>query len=517
VAFSADAANQEAALRNTLRAAPGDATAAASLTDLLIATGRPGEACALMAPFAARPGAGIVALTAAGDALKACGRLDEAIGLYQRARAAAPTSAVAEHNLGAALGDAQRFAESKSAADRAFAKGLDAPETWLVRARALQGLGELDAAEHAYREAIRRRGGFDDAIGDLAQLIWMRTGDLAKAAAPLDAALRRAQDPALLSKLASLYEYAGDVAGAYGVLADAARVAPRNWPLQVQAAQLASGLDPGRALEHARMALQAAPTAPIVLITLCLAQLAAGLARDAERTALALCERAPDNQHAIALLATAWRLLGDARYSALFDYDSLVSAQTIDTPAGWPRLADYLADLAEALDRRHLYRAHPIGQSVRGGSQTEQTLTLSNDPTIRAFFQAIDGPIRRHIANLGRGDDALRRRIGADYRLLSVWSVRLEPGGSHANHVHQKGWLSSACYISLPGAVESGHEGWLKLGEPGVATNPPLAPERFVRPEPGLLVLFPSYMWHGVVPFGGAERRLSVAFDAAPA
>ena len=516
MAFSADAASQEAALRNTLRAAPGDAQTAASLTDLLIATGRAGEAYALMAPLAARPGAGIVALTACGDALKACGRLEEAIGLYLRARAAAPTSAVAEHNLGAAFGDAQRFAESKSAADQAFAKGLDAPETWLVSARALQGLGELDAAEHAYREAIRRRGGFADAVGDLAQLIWMRTGDLAKAAAPLDAALRRVTDPALLSKKASLYEYAGDVAGAYGVLAEAARQAPRHWPLQVQAAQLASGLEPGRALAHARLALEAAPGAPIVLITLCQAQLAAGLPRDAERTALALGDLAPDNQHAIALLATAWRLLGDARYQALYDYDSLVSAQTIDTPDGWPRLADYLADLAEALGRRHLYRAHPIGQSVRGGSQTEQTLTLSDDPAIRAFFQAIDGPIRRHIDGLGRGDDPLRRRIEGGYRLLSVWSVRLEPGGSHANHVHQKGWLSSACYISLPGAVENGHEGWLKFGEPGVATSPPLAPERFVRPEPGRLVLFPSYMWHGVVPFGGVQRRLSVAFDAAP-
>jgi hypothetical protein len=37
-----------------------------------------------------------------------------------------------------------------------------------------------------------------------------------------------------------------------------------------------------------------------------------------------------------------------------------------------------------------------------------------------------------------------------------------------------------------------------------------------VQPECGLLVLFPSYFWHGTVPFheGG---RLTAAFDVSPA
>jgi hypothetical protein len=84
--------------------------------------------------------------------------------------------------------------------------------------------------------------------------------------------------------------------------------------------------------------------------------------------------------------------------------------------------------------------------------------------------------------------------------------------------VHHEGWLSSACYIALPDAVahSPGREGWLKFGEPGVATQPRLGPEHFVQPECGRLVLFPSYMWHGTVPFGGDTPRLSVAFDLLP-
>jgi hypothetical protein len=29
-------------------------------------------------------------------------------------------------------------------------------------------------------------------------------------------------------------------------------------------------------------------------------------------------------------------------------------------------------------------------------------------------------------------------------------------------------------------------------------------------------VLFPSYVWHGTVPFAGDQPRLTVAFDAVP-
>ena len=45
------------------------------------------------------------------QALKAAGRLEEAISRYREAIAANPRSAVAEHNLSACLGDAGRWAD----------------------------------------------------------------------------------------------------------------------------------------------------------------------------------------------------------------------------------------------------------------------------------------------------------------------------------------------------------------------------------------------------------------------
>ena len=60
--------------------------------------------------------------------------------------------------------------------------------------------------------------------------------------------------------------------------------------------------------------------------------------------------------------------------------------------------------------------------------------------------------------------------------------------------VHPEGWLSSACYIAVPDTPPDSQEAWIKFGEPGIPTLPPLPPEHLIKPEPGMLVLFPSYM-----------------------
>jgi uncharacterized protein (TIGR02466 family) len=154
---------------------------------------------------------------------------------------------------------------------------------------------------------------------------------------------------------------------------------------------------------------------------------------------------------------------------------------------------------------------------VRRGSQTQEDLARAQSPVIRALFAALDAPIRAHIAALGPGRDPLRARIGQDYRIAGAWSVLLGPGGFHTDHVHPQGWLSSAFYVALPDAVAREPEGWLAFGRPGIPTSPPLAPFRRIRPEPGMLALFPSYLWHGTEPFADGAPRLTVAFDVVPA
>jgi len=456
-------------------------------------------------------------LTDQADRLKAEGRLKEAIAVYAQAAAAAPGSGVAEHNLAAALGDAARFPEAEAACRRAFAKGLDAPETWLVLARALLGQKRLEEADAGFRQALRRRPDMADAHRDLAQLIWMRTGDIAAASRELDSAIAaHPADPVLRFVKARALEYAGDLAGAYAALEP---VLTRGDPVPlVMAADLAARIgEPDAALAHAEAAVAREPENAMALSMLAQTRLAVGRPEQAAAVLEALLPRRPYDQFLLGLQATAWRMLGDPRAAGLSDYASLVRAWRLATPAGWSSLDAYLADLAQGLKGEHAFLTHPFEQSVRHGSQASDILR-SQHPAIRAFPQALEPVIRQHLAALGRGPDVVRRRNTGQVRFKGIWSVLLRPQGFHANHVHPEGWLSSACYVELPPAVRGeGREGWIQFGEPGVPTSPPLAAEHFVRPEPGLVVLFPSYMWHGTVPFRGPEGRLTIAFDLIPA
>ncbi len=447
-------------------------------------------------------------------ALKAAGDLAGAARLYAQDAKARPASAVAEHNLAATLGDLSDFAGALAATDRALAKGGDAPETWLVRARALQGLGELDAADAAFGEVLRRRADDAPAHRDLAQLRWMRDGDVARALAALDAA---PVTPALALVRATVLGGAGEPARALAVLKRALARAPDAVPLRLAAATAARHVGDAEAqLGHAVAALRALPSSGVAARAVAEALLHLGRVAEAAPLAEKIVAAAPDDQAAIALQATVWRLLGDARHAALCEDPALVSTRTIDTPAGWADLPAFLRDLATTLEALHRWRAHPLEQSLRHGSQTSFDLTRSDAPAIRALFAALDAPIRAHIAALGRGSDPVRRRNTGDYHFAGAWSVRLAPGGYHTDHVHPSGWLSSAFYVALPAAVDRAPEGWLAFGRPGMPTRPTLAPFRHVRPVPGMLALFPSYLWHGTEPFGGEEPRLTVAFDLLP-
>ena len=65
------------------------------------------------------------------------------------------------------------------------------------------------------------------------------------------------------------------------------------------------------------------------------AQLGTGDPRGALSHCDTLLANAPDDQYLIALQTTAWRLLGDERYTQLCDYRNLVMPFELEAPQPW--------------------------------------------------------------------------------------------------------------------------------------------------------------------------------------
>jgi uncharacterized protein (TIGR02466 family) len=452
--------------------------------------------------------------------LKAMGHREAALDFDRQATQRFATSAVAWHNLAATLGDLGRGRESAEAMERAFSLGIDNPFSWGVMARAQLAQGDLDKAEHAYRETLKRAPSRAETAVEFADLLWMRDGDMVAAQQVLDACFHAGGQPApLLIAKAKHLEAAGDADGAWKLMSMAAERMPEDAALLIAASQAA--VDRGLWDDAERLVLAAdalAPNEPGILNQLVIVQLGQGRSGEALATARRGLEIAPSDQSLWGWAATAARAVGDPLHQRLNDYEAVVGAYDLDTPEGWADMPAFMTDLKAALARMHQYKQHPAAQSLRHGSQTMHRLTGSDEPAIQAFFKALDKPIREHMAKLGQGDDPLRSRNTFDYEIEGAWSVRLRPGGFHKDHFHPLGWLSSAFYVETPeSALDSDDkQGWIRFGQPPFRTIPTLPAEHYVRPKPGRLVLFPSYMWHGTVPFTTQESRMTIAFDAVP-
>ena len=209
----------------------------------------------------------------------------------------------------------------------------------------------------------------------------------------------------------------------------------------------------------------------------------------------------------------AWRLTGDHRAEWLEGDPELVAAIDLEM------LAPLLPALSERLRTLHQAKRDPLGQSVRGGTQTDGPLFALEASEIRAVRAAVVEAVERYSTALGAPDPThpTRRHAGKRFIFSGSWSVRLSGAGHHTNHVHPNGWLSSALYVALPSEETIGPapSGWLQLGEPPRELGLDLPPFQTIEPKPGKLVLFPSTMWHGTVPINRGER-LTIAFDVAP-
>jgi len=121
------------------------------------------------------------------------------------------------------------------------------------------------------------------------------------------------------------------------------------------------------------------------------------------------------------------------------------------------------------------------------------------------------------------------RGIGIDYPVnwqIHAWPNVNRLGDYHDTHNHPHSYLSGTYYVKVPTTKDTaGNRGDVRPGcitfyDPRGAANmvsikddPYVDPEHTVRPEAGLIMLWPAFLNHFVHPNLAKETRVSVSFN----
>lgn len=474
--------------RRRLVESPGDMRFHNQLARALAAAGQQDDAIAHCRTALSKFGHHAEVGTTLGRLLLEAGDSEGAITRFRAVLAEAPDRADAVNGLAVALHRAGRGREAAEILETATRRLPGSAQTWFNLGAVYSDLEKnkyLDRAESATRRAIELRPDHAEAHACLG-LIAGKTDRPDLAIASLQRAVElapRIYDARI--NLADTLERAGRRDAAIDVLAAAIELEP-----DAPAAYRQTGIFHLRARR---------PTEAVTFL------------REAYRRDML-------DQRTVAHLAVALEETGEDREAAfLKGMDRFVFPLRPPPPPGWESIAEFNAEFGRDILAHPSLQWEPVGLAARGGSLTGNLLDAPT-PAIEAWETLLRESIDALIASLGEDPShPFLKRLPHRYRLNS-WACVVPEGGVIDTHIHEESWLSGAYYVALPDGVgrsaETHREGWIEFGRPTreipVSREPQL---RLVRPEEGMLVLFPSYLYHRTLPFRGGGNRISVSFD----
>ena len=422
-----------------------------------------------------------------------------------------------KHNIAIAIAEQHRFEDAVVAYEEVQAIAPTLPFLDLNFANALQALSRSTDAEAAYRRALERAPLDIMAHRELNHLLWRSERE--EFLASYDEAAQRHpnQGGLFVEKGRTLlaHERNDEALEAFD---RALRIAPDNEVAREgRASALARLARLDEAIEEFKSVAARKPTSAEVRCGLAEAYLRAGDALHALAVLDQTLVLTPQSQFALALRDTAVRVLGVDHGED--DYARFIRIYDLAAPDSYTDLTSFNAALAAYLERLHGEIPAETREARRLVNRTTGSLFGAGAEVITALRSHVDKALASHVNGLAADETHpfLSRRSEA-LRYSGSWSTRASRGAAIANHIHDAGWISAIYFVSLPedASDETQKPGWLKFGEPPFDAHLAEPVRALIKPVPGRLVLFPSYLWHGSTAYRGVQSRLSVAFDAVP-
>ena len=155
-----------------------------------------------------------------------------------------------------------------------------------------------------------------------------------------------------------------------------------------------------------------------------------------------------------------------------------------------------------------------LGRSNIGGWHSRTDFLNRPEPAVAALITWITWAVNRMVdATAGAG--SFKGTVS-----LSAWATICRAGSYHAPHSHPNSAWSGVYYVnagtnppapSLSGVLEflDPRAGVEAVTAPGDPYGEPVR----VRPEAGLIVIFPSWLYHWVHPYAGHTPRVAISFN----
>jgi len=123
---------------------------------------------------------------------------------------------------------------------------------------------------------------------------------------------------------------------------------------------------------------------------------------------------------------------------------------------------------------------------------------------------------------IGRALDIATARIAPKFRVefeVYGWAAVNRKGHYNTTHLHPMATWSGVYYVDAGDEAPDTSGAVLELTHPIAAAAmtffPGVLPSaRVVKPEPGMIIVFPSYLQHGARVYQGERPRICVAFNA---
>ncbi|HEY7305988.1 MAG TPA: 2OG-Fe(II) oxygenase family protein [Bryobacteraceae bacterium] len=156
-----------------------------------------------------------------------------------------------------------------------------------------------------------------------------------------------------------------------------------------------------------------------------------------------------------------------------------------------------------------------LGRSNIGGWHSRPDFLAKSHSAISALNTWLKWALRR-VIDTSVGANAFQGTLS-----VSAWATVCRSGAYHAPHSHPDSAWSGVYYVD-PGsdAPDQPLSGVLEFLDPRAGVDAVTAPgdpygKPFrIRPQAGLLVVFPSWLFHWVHPYRGDRPRVAVSFNA---